>query len=70
MKQKYSKISDNSELLDPLREIFKRQEENNFDLGGIPDSFIKMYKAKRWLSNHGALTLQGINKLQKLYECQ
>jgi hypothetical protein len=53
--------------LDPLREIIERQQDNNFSLEGIPESFIIYYKKKRWLTDYGVATLEGLLQLEKLY---
>ena len=64
------RIPANSELLDPLLEIDRRQSKNDFDLGGIPKQFIDLYASKKWLSKAGVITSEGFNKLRRLHEAQ
>jgi len=70
MPKKKIKVPANSELLDPLREIDSRQSKQNFDLGGIPDQFINLYKSKKWLSKAGVITMEGFRKLEALDRAQ
>jgi hypothetical protein len=64
------RIPANSELLDPLLEIDRRQSKNDFSLDGIPKQFVDLYTSKKWLSKAGVITSEGFNKLRRLHEVQ